>query len=58
MSCLFYGDIGHEPRLEPRDELPPDCCPHCGSPEFGLDWNTGMYECCRCGALFDGDGEE
>jgi transposase len=55
MSCLFYGDIGHEPRLEPRDEPTPDYCPNCGSPEFGLDWNTGMYECCRCGALFDGE---
>jgi len=33
MTYLFYGDIGHEPRLEPVEPDPAPVCPICGSDE-------------------------
>jgi hypothetical protein len=30
MTYLFYGDIGHEPRLDPPDPDPAPRCPVCG----------------------------
>ena len=33
MTYLFFGDIGHEPPLEPPDPDAPPRCPICGSDE-------------------------
>ena len=44
MSYLFYGDIGHEPPLEPRDEPTPDCCPNCGAKMKGAEDGTTYAE--------------
>lgn len=56
MTPLYYGDIGHEPRLEPPEPDPfaPPRCPVCG--EECETFYVNDYEivgCDRCAEAVD-----
>lgn len=50
MTYLYYGDIGHEPRLDPPDPDPAPRCPVCGEEceTFYIFDETEIVGCDRC----------
>lgn len=47
MSYLFYGDIGHEPSLEPKEDYVPTVVGHCslcGEPIYEGDTYYDLFD--------------
>lgn len=54
MTTLYYGDIGHEPRLEPPDPDAPPRCPICGEEcETFYICDDEVIGCDRCTEAVD-----
>ena len=54
MTRIFFGDLGHEPRLEPPEPDAPPRCPVCGEEcETFYICDDEVIGCDRCVATAD-----
>lgn len=55
MTRIFFGDLGHEPPIEPPDPDAPPRCPICGeeAETFYILGETEIVGCDRCTEAVD-----